>query len=84
MMLHPPPSDADLSQIYDENYLLLDGSNEERQHFSDLKLATARAYLDLIRRCLAQSPPAVKASIRQPAPAGGMRRPAGASRSRHG
>src|SRR5436190_16664978 len=52
MMLHPPPSDADLSQSYNENYWLLDGSNEERQHFSDLKQTTARAYLDLIRRCL--------------------------------
>src|SRR3984893_9154890 len=31
--------------------------------------------MDLIRRSLAQSPPATKASIRQPAPAGGMRLP---------
>jgi len=52
MMLHPAPGDAELSQIYDENYWLLDGSDEERRHFSDLKQATARAYLDLIQRCL--------------------------------
>src|SRR5258705_6232871 len=31
--------------------------------------------MDLIRRCLAQPPPAAKASTRQPAPAGGPRLP---------
>jgi len=52
MMLHPPPSDEELSGIYGENYWLLDGSDDERQHFAQLKQATARNYLDLVKRCL--------------------------------
>ena len=39
------------------------------------KPVKAKELMDLIRRCLAQSPPAVKASTRQPAPAGGPRLP---------
>src|ERR1035438_6249725 len=52
MMLHPPPSDEELSRIYDENYWLLDGSDGQRRHFTQLKQATARLYLDLVERCL--------------------------------
>src|ERR1035438_6080423 len=52
MMLHPPPSDEELSRIYDENYWLLDGSDGQRRHFTQLKKATARLYLDLVERCL--------------------------------
>jgi glycosyltransferase involved in cell wall biosynthesis/2-polyprenyl-3-methyl-5-hydroxy-6-metoxy-1,4-benzoquinol methylase len=52
MMLHPPPSAEELSLIYNENYWLLDGSDEERRHFAQLKEATARSYLELIGRCL--------------------------------
>ncbi len=39
------------------------------------KPVKAKELMDLIRRCLAQPPPAVKASTRQPAPAGGPRLP---------
>ena len=52
MMLHPQPSDEELSRIYDANYWLLDGSDEERGHFTQLKQATARLYLNLVERCL--------------------------------
>jgi FixJ family two-component response regulator/HSP20 family molecular chaperone IbpA len=39
------------------------------------KPVKAKELMDLIRRCLAQPPPAEKASTRQPAPAGGPRLP---------
>ena len=52
MMLHPPPSDRELSLIYDENYWLQDGDDDERRHFSQLKQATARNYLNLVERAL--------------------------------
>ena len=39
------------------------------------KPVKAKELMDLIRRCLAQPPPAAKASTRQPAPAGGPRLP---------
>lgn len=52
MMLHPPPSEEDLSRIYNEHYWLLDASDEERRHFAELKQATARSYLELVGRCL--------------------------------
>lgn len=52
MMLHPPPSDEELGRIYDENYWLQDGNDEERRHFTQLKQATARHYLNLIERTL--------------------------------
>ena len=51
MMLHPPPSEEDLRGIYGEDYWLLDGSDDERQHFAQLKQATARNYLNLVKRC---------------------------------
>jgi len=52
MMLHPPPSEEELSRIYNEHYWLLDGSDAERLHFAELKQATARSYLELVGRCL--------------------------------
>ena len=52
MMLHPPPSDEELGRIYGENYWLQDGSDAERRHFSQLKQATARHYLNVVERCL--------------------------------
>ncbi|MBZ5576004.1 MAG: glycosyltransferase [Acidobacteriia bacterium] len=55
MMLHPPPSEEALSRIYSEDYWLLDGSDEERQRFTELKQATARLYLDLVQRCLGRN-----------------------------
>ena len=52
MMLHPPPSREVLETIYREDYWLLDGDEGQRRHFAELKRATARLYLDLVRRCL--------------------------------
>jgi glycosyltransferase involved in cell wall biosynthesis/2-polyprenyl-3-methyl-5-hydroxy-6-metoxy-1,4-benzoquinol methylase len=52
MMLHPPPSRETLDRIYSQDYWLLDGDDEERRHFAELKRATAREYLELVRRCL--------------------------------
>jgi glycosyltransferase involved in cell wall biosynthesis/ubiquinone/menaquinone biosynthesis C-methylase UbiE len=52
MMLHPPPSGEELGLIYNENYWLLDGSDEERRHFAQVKQATAQSYLELVGRCL--------------------------------
>jgi len=52
MMLHPQPDDEELGRIYNESYWLQDGSDEERAHFTQLKQATARLYLDLIGQCL--------------------------------
>lgn len=51
MMLHPPPSSEQLSQIYGDQYWLLDGSDQERRHFTQLKQQTASLYLELARRC---------------------------------
>ena len=52
MMLHPPPDKEALGRIYNQNYWLLDDSDEERQRFSMLKQATALLYLDLAKRSL--------------------------------
>jgi glycosyltransferase involved in cell wall biosynthesis/SAM-dependent methyltransferase len=52
MMLHPPPSEEELTRIYNDHYRLLDGSDEERRHSAKLKQATARSYLELVGRCL--------------------------------
>jgi 2-polyprenyl-3-methyl-5-hydroxy-6-metoxy-1,4-benzoquinol methylase/glycosyltransferase involved in cell wall biosynthesis len=52
MMLHPPPSDEELGRIYGQNYWLQNANDEERRHFTQLKQATARHYLNLIERCL--------------------------------
>lgn len=50
MTLFPQPSDDDLGRIYDQHYTLLNRTAEEKQHFAELKRATARHYLDLIGR----------------------------------
>ena len=52
MMLHPQPSAEELSRICGENHRRLDGSDEARRHFGQLKQATAHHYLNLVERCL--------------------------------
>lgn len=50
LMLNPQPSDADLAAIYTADYFLGDDTYEGRNRVSDMKAATARLYLDQIRR----------------------------------
>lgn len=50
LMLNPQPSDAELADIYSATYFLGDDTPEGRRQVADMKAATARLYLDQIRR----------------------------------
>jgi glycosyltransferase involved in cell wall biosynthesis/2-polyprenyl-3-methyl-5-hydroxy-6-metoxy-1,4-benzoquinol methylase len=50
MMLNPPPSERDLSEIYEAQYSLLAENEESRRRFWLMKQMTARYYLDLVGR----------------------------------
>src|SRR5579862_9350777 len=50
VFLNPQPSDAELSRIYGTGYFIRSDTPEGRQSVSEMKQATARLYLDQIRR----------------------------------
>jgi glycosyltransferase involved in cell wall biosynthesis/SAM-dependent methyltransferase len=50
VFLNPQPSDAELSRIYGADYFLGSDTKQSRQSTSEMKQATARLYLDQIRR----------------------------------
>jgi SAM-dependent methyltransferase len=50
LMLNPQPSDAELGSIYTDAYFLGSGEDEGPASVSAMKAATARLYLDLLRR----------------------------------
>jgi len=50
MLLNPQPSDEVLSNIYGNNYFIFSDSEEGQNHTNELKLATAKRYLNLLVR----------------------------------
>lgn len=50
VFLNPQPSDAELSRIYGADYFLGNQTQESRQTVSEMKKATARVYLERLRR----------------------------------
>lgn len=52
MLINPQPSDEELARIYSADYFLLGDAPNDRAHVSDLKRATARGYLEPLRRYL--------------------------------
>lgn len=50
MLLNPQPSDTELMQIYSESYFLGENTEVARQRVASMKAATARSYLDEIKR----------------------------------
>ncbi len=50
MLTNPQPSDAELDEIYDENYFLAEEGANGRQHTEELKAGTADEYLALLGR----------------------------------
>src|SRR5262245_61706421 len=49
-LLNPQPGDQELAVIYSPSYFLGDGSAETAEKVARMKRATARAYLEHIRR----------------------------------
>jgi SAM-dependent methyltransferase len=50
MMTNPQPSDAELGQIYGEDYFLVEKNEAGQRHVDELKQGTADLYLDMLAR----------------------------------